>query len=161
MVHPPRAADHLPWSDRFNMPAIETLRDGMPANTTDYFDHARTTLLELSHNKERIVWNGSAWRWTIAFGGSVRRSSSRRRPSRPPIAVMIPNPDDFQIAVPVQNDFLESVWNRRMKRTFRDGLELAAAPYDTEMGIWSINAKSLLEEVLKLIREKLEFRLAN
>jgi hypothetical protein len=141
---PPRKA----WEDRFNQPGIDRLRRDLRAPEGALFDDARSELAALEDCRETLIWHGLSWKWTLEY--RVGRAPH-------PLAVLIPNPTDLQIAVMVQPDFVRSVWNRRMKRALRDGLELAAAPFDTQWGVWSLTSQSLLDEVMDLVREKLEF----
>ncbi len=136
------------WDDRFNKPVVERLRAGLPSAGGSLFDDARAELLAIEECREAIVWHGLCWKWTLEYTVG---------PATKPLAVLIPNPVDLQIAVMVQPDFIKRVWRRPMKRALRDGLELAAAPFDTEWGVWSISSQSFLDEVMDLIREKIEF----
>lgn len=136
------------WEDRFNQPEIDKLRQNLGSPAGGLFGEARAELLAIEGCRESIIWHGLSWKWTLEY--RVGRSPI-------PLAVLIPNPADLQIAVMVQPDFVRQVWNRRMKRALRDGLELAAAPFDTQWGVWSLNSQSLLDEVMDLVREKLEF----
>src|SRR5688572_4876486 len=136
------------WEDRFNQPEIPDLRHQLGSRAGPIFEEARAELLGIEDCRESLVWHGLSWKWTLEY--RIGRSPK-------PLAVLIPNPADLQIAVMVQPDFVRQVWNRRMKRAFRDGLELAAAPFDTQWGVWSLTGQSLLDEVMDLVREKLEF----
>jgi len=118
----------------------------LPDSEVTYFREARAALLEHERTTESVCWNGVCWKWTLEY---------HRGRNRGPFAVLIPNPDDVQLAVPIQPEFLEAIWQRRMRRAVRDGLELAAAPYDTEWGVWSLTSKAMLDEVLRIVREKL------
>jgi len=141
---PPRKS----WEDRFNLPDIARLRHDLGSPAGSLFEDARAELLAIEDCRESIIWHGLSWKWTLEY--RVGRSPI-------PLAVLIPNPADLQIAVMVQPDFVRQVWSRRMKRALRDGLELAAAPFDTQWGVWSLTSQSLLDEVMDLVREKLEF----
>ena len=55
----------------------------------------------------------------------------------------------------MERGFARSLPTRRMKRTLRDGLELAQDPFDTRWGVWSIQAEGLLHDVVDLIERKL------
>ena len=144
----PQAHYRIPWEDRFNRPSQGELREPLPATSARLFDTAREELGEIFGDRMRVDWLGSCWKWTLGFG---------KGRSREPLAVMIPNPDDLQIAMRVKADFIREVWPRRMKRAVRDGLGLAADPFDTHWGVWTITSKPMLEEVLRLVRDNVAF----
>ena len=139
----------IAWEDRFNRPSERQLREALKAPSAQLFDAARDELTELCGERVSVDWQGSCWKWTLGFG-------SKR--NLPPVAVLIPNPEDFQIAMRVDDAFVQEVWPRRLKRAVRDGLGLAAAPFDTEWSVWTITSKPMLKEVLGLVRENLAFR---
>lgn len=143
----------LPWEDRFNVPTVDELRLPLPNGLGALFEEARRDLITICDQRvESMVWHGPCWRWTLEY----------RVPAAPqPIAVLIPNPDDLQLAAPMRDDFVRSIWNRRMRRSTRDGLELAAAPYDNEWCVWSLASQSILEEVIDVVRRKIEFSRSN
>lgn len=137
----------IPWEDRFNEPSLKDLRQGLPDPFADLFDAACRELEAICGGRRHIVWHGSCWKWTLGF-------SARRRK---PLAVVIPNPQDFQIAMRVEPGFVASVWDRRMKRAVRDGLGLAADPFDTDWGVWTITSQAMLRDVIKLIRDNVAY----
>jgi hypothetical protein len=118
-----------PWLDRFNEPSIATLRKGLEEDAAAIFDDARKMLLSLADcMEEQRLWMGDCWHWTICY---------RLHGFELPVALLIPNPEDLQIAMPLKRSFIESLPQKRLKRSIRDGLELAAAPFHTNWAIWS------------------------
>jgi hypothetical protein len=93
-----------------------------------------------------LAWYGDCWRWSIEF---------RTRLSKDPLAVLIPCPQDLQLALPLDREFTSSLPIKRMKRAVRDGLELAQEPFDTRWGVWSLAGSSLLDDLQDLIELKL------
>ena len=136
----------LVWSDRFQTPDAKRLREGLSSSTRNVFDAARKRLLEIEGVREDLAWHGDCWRWTIEF---------RTRLSREPLAVLIPSPDDLQLALPMDHEFSNSLSTKRMKRAVRDGLEMAREPFDTRWGVWSLTGTGLLDDLQDLIELKL------
>ena len=134
------------WDDRFNRPTVETLKAGLHYKTARLLDLIRRHLLALDGVTEDFAWHGDCWRWTIEY---------RTKLSDDPLAVLVPSPNDLQLAVPLELEFLRSLSLRRMKRALRDGVDLAQEPFDTRWGVWSIQAGSLLDELVDLIELKL------
>jgi hypothetical protein len=137
--------ERLPWHDRFNRPTPQQLRRSLPAETLDAFDRARGRLRELEGVFEELAWYGHCWRWSIEYRSSAEAD---------PLAVLIPSPDDLQIAVPLDRSFLMSLPVNRMKRSVRDGLDLAQEPFDTNWGVWSINQGNLIDDLGDLLERK-------
>ena len=134
------------WEDRFNRPTIKQLRGGLPSNERQLFDALRKTLLELEGVEEGFAWYGESWKWAIELHTKL---------SDEPLAVIVPCPGDLQLAVPLDPSFTRSLSIKRMKRAVRDGLELAQEPFDARWGIWSVQAKNLLEDLRHLVEQKL------
>jgi hypothetical protein len=140
------AYEKFAWEDRFNRPTVRRLRAGLHGKPAELFDLLRRHLLELGGVTEGYAWRGDCWRWTIEY---------RTKLSEEPLAIVIPSPQDLQLAVPMERKFARSLAGRRMKRAVRDGVDLAQDPFDTRWGIWSIQAEGLLEDVVDLIELKL------
>ncbi len=138
--------EKIAWEDRFNRPTVSRLRAGLDGKSTELFDILRSHLLELDGVTEGFAWRGDCWRWTIEY---------RIKRSKDPLAIVIPSPADFQLAVPMDRKFARTLNPRRMKRAVRDGVDLAQDPFDTRWGVWSIQAEGLLEDVVDLIELKL------
>lgn len=136
------------WTDRFREPSISDLRRGLEADATDAFDRMRRLLTRRREIRETPAWYGSCWRWVLEYRVPLRST---------PIAVLVPSPDDLQLLMPLDADFLATLPTRRMKRSIRDGLELADAPFDTNLAVWSIDPPSLVEDLQDLVRRRLEF----
>jgi len=134
------------WSDRYNRPSVEQLRQGLNGDACKLFDALRDRLRELNHVTETAAWYGECWRWTLEY----------RLPDRDdPLAVLIPSPDDLQLALPVDPGFTEALPARPLKRAVREGLELGLEPFDTRWGVWSISYPKLVEELAALVDIKL------
>jgi hypothetical protein len=141
------SSPRLPWHDRFCTPTVDQLREALPPPRRHAFDLLRASLLELHGVKEHCAWHGECWRWTIEY--RVSRSME-------PLAVIVPSPDDLQLAVPLSREFTQALPMKRLKRPVRDGLELAQEPFDTRWGVWSISSKSLIDDLQDLVELKLQ-----
>lgn len=143
-IPPPRSA----WRDRFRTPTVNRLvgllkPEEQPMAVTAIEKLERTCVC-----KPGVAWLGECWRWVIEF---------RPRVGREPIAVIIPNPQDLQLAAPLPREFILSLSTRRMKRSVRDGLELAFDPFDTNWAVWPILGVNMLDDILDLIKQRASF----
>ena len=132
------------WEDRFNRPALGELRGGLDATATKLFNTVHRHLTSLDGVGTSFAWHGESWRWTIEY---------RTRGAEDPLAVMVPSPENLQLAIPLKRDLARTISTRRMKRAVRDGLELAQDPFDTHWGVWSLQP-GLIEDIVDLVELK-------
>ena len=136
------------WEDRFNRPTVKDLQAGLEPAAAKLFDLLRRQLMGLKGVREQLIWHGDCWRWTIEY---------RTRRCDDPLAVVVPSPEDLQLAVPLERDLAATLSDRRMTRALKDGLGLAQEPFDSRWGVWSIQAASLLEDLVDLLELKLHY----
>jgi len=132
----------LPWQDRFTEPTPDALRSSLSEEATLFLDRIRQTLLAQKGVSEKVGWYGINWCWSIEYRFG-RRSDL--------MAVLIPSPTDLQLAIPIEPSFVNSLPYRRLKRSIRDGLDLARAPFDTRWAVWSINQAHMLDDLEELL----------
>jgi hypothetical protein len=137
-----------PWKDRFNRPTIEALRKQLHGEHRKRFDQTRRKLLQLGNLQESPNWQGDSWHWTIAFHVSDEGN---------PVAILVPAPHDLQLAVSVDPQFVQSLPISRLGRAVREGLDLAAEPFDTRWAIWSIISTPLIDQLVDLVDRKLQY----
>jgi hypothetical protein len=137
-----------PWQDRFKRPTAHDLRFGLGSRQAQAFDRIRVRLLELAGVREHYAWHGDCWKWTVEY---------RTSHSELPLAVIVPCPNDLQVAVPLDREFASSLPVRRMKRAVRDGLDLAQEPFNTNWAVWSVVSVGLLDDLQDLIERKLQY----
>lgn len=135
------------WEDRFNRPTPEQMSKELSREFARILEQMRKKLLELDGVVEDVDWFGESWKWAIVF---------RTRLSEEPLAILIPNPEDVQLAVPMEKDLAESLASRKLKRTVRDGLDLAREPFNTRWGVWSLNPPHLIDDLQDLVARKLD-----
>lgn len=140
------------WHDRFNVPTVPRLRESLPASTRSTFDNLLAKLREIEGISESLAWHGECWRWTIEFRATAPGRSAARTEA---LAVIVPNPADLQLAIPMSRDFAQSLPVKRMKSALREGLELAKEPFDSHWGVWSITSKNLIDDLQDLVELKL------
>lgn len=138
--------DRSAWTDRFKKPTMDRLRDGLSKSGKPLFDAVRKRLLELTGVKENLTWYGDSWHWVVEY---------RVKNAGQPLAVVVPCPEDLQLAVHLDREFVQSLPVQRMKRGIRDGLELAQEPFDTRWGVWSLGGVSMLDDLQDLVEMKL------
>lgn len=107
----------------------------------------RKRLLELDGCTEGVDWFGEAWKWSLVYRTTL---------SKEPLAVLVPSTLDIQLAVPLETELADSLANRKLKRTVRDGLDLAREPFNTNWGVWSLNPPHLIDDLQDLVARKLE-----
>lgn len=139
--------DRSAWEDRFNQPTIVKLKTELPKPAAKLFEAVRRHIMGLDGVAEGFKWQGACWRWTVEY---------RTKLSDDPLAVIVPSPNDLQLAMPLDQEFIESLQMRRMKRATRDGVGLAQEPFDTHWAVWSIQADSLVDDVVDLVELKLK-----
>lgn len=139
-----KAYERIAWEDRFNRPSVSGLRAGL-VGSIKIFDQLRRHLLSLDGVSESFAWHGDCWRWTIEY---------HTEHSPEPLAVIVPSPDDLQLAVPLERDFVRNLSTRRMKRSVKEGIGLAQDPFDTHWGIWSVS-DTLIDDLGDLVELKL------
>ena len=135
----------MAWQDRFSRPSIHHLREDLHGPARQAFDSLVSGLRGVSDLSEACAWHGECWRWTVEF---------RIAGSMEPLAVIIPCPADLQLAMPLTHEFVRSLPLKRLKRSIRDGLELAQEPFDTHWGVWSIDSAGLIDDLLDLVEMK-------
>jgi hypothetical protein len=138
--------DRLAWDDRYNCPTAEQLRQGLNGEPGKLFDALRNFLRDLEDVSETTVWYGECWRWSLEY---------RLTDHSEPLAVLIPSPEDLQLALPINPHLTEALPARPLKRAVREGLELGLEPFDTRWGVWSITYPKLVEELASLVEIKL------
>lgn len=141
-----RGYERSAWEDRFNRPTVEALRAGLRVISRRLFDSLHRQLGDLEAVTVGLAWHGACWRWTVEY---------RTRLDEEPLAVLIPSPENLQVAVPLDREFVTSLPVGRMTRALRDGLNLAQEPFDTRWGVWSIGASGLVDDVMDLVERKL------
>jgi hypothetical protein len=138
--------EQLAWKDKFTEPTPHQLRQSLPESSVDLFDRTRRHLRRLDGVDETVAWYGLCWCWSIEY---------RTDQTGEPLAVLIPSPQDLQLAMPLDPEFITSLPTKRMKRAIRDGLDLAQEPFDTRWGVWSIQPGSFVDDLTDLVNRKL------
>ena len=136
------------WTDEFNTPTVEGLRKLVISDAKKAFDKALSKIHALGEIHEELLWFGDCWYWTIALMSENFEG---------PVAIIIPFPEDLQIATTLTHEFIDQLSTRRLKRFVRDGLELAMAPHQTDWAIWSIPTPAAVEDVMPVIKNKYKF----
>ena len=140
------------WTDEFNKPKIEQLRDMLDADQKKVFDKARGKIMELGNIDEEVIWHGDCWFWCFSF--AIEGDED-------PLALIIFAEEEkgfcFQVASPLQEDFLDQLPTRRLKRFVRDGIELAMPPHQTNWAIWSVSTLPSVDDLLPVLKSKYKF----
>jgi hypothetical protein len=144
---PSKSFDRPAWTDRFKAPSADVLRGGLDGNARQRFDALRKRLLELEGISEAVAWYGDCWHWSLEY---------RTRLAPEPLAIIIPSPEDLQLALPMDAEFARTLPMQRLKRAVRDGLELALEPYHSRWSIWSVNAIALIDDLQDVLEMKLK-----
>lgn len=134
-----------PWTDYFDEPSIEQLRDTFPEEVRPLFDKVQKTLGKVNGTTQKLKWFGDGWHWTIGYF---------TRHCEEPLAILIPNPTDLQLAMPLNGDFMDSLKSDQIKKSLRDGLELALKPFDTHWAVWSLENETILADLMDFVELK-------
>lgn len=142
------------WTDEFNVPTPDALRRELVEESREVFDQLRKLMNGFEGVQEQCRWYGDCWHWTLAY---LLDEQAIRDPSDDwePLGLVIPAPEDVQLAMSLDNDFVASLNTRRLKRGVRDGLELGSSPFTTRWGVWSISTPGLLAELAGLVKQKI------
>lgn len=143
-----------PWQDELNVPSIDDLRMDLPVPAAELFDATRDFLHKQGGLVEGLRWYGDCWFWTVTY-----HLENEATDDDDPIAIIVPAPDNLQIAAPLDQEFLSQLNTRRMKRAIRDGLELASEPYSTRWAVWPVAARNMLDDVTSLLQQRLNWLL--
>lgn len=136
------------WTDEFNTPSIESLRNLVINDAKKSFDKSMSKIVGLENVTTDVKWYGECWYWTVAFMSDFLEE---------PLAILVPAEENLQIAAPLPHDFIEQLSTRRLKRFVRDGLELALPPHRTNWAVWSIPTPAAFEDVLPVIKSKQKY----
>lgn len=132
-----------PWSDYFNEPTLQQLREGYDEEPIKLFDTVMKKLGEFKAHSQKMTWYGDGWHWSISYYADDRET---------PLVIIIPNPEDLQLAMPLDRAFINSLDYKQIKKTIRDGLDLANDPFDTNWGIWTIESANILDDLVDLVK---------
>lgn len=134
-----------PWTDYFSEPKIAQLRGTFPEDVQPLFDKVQKKLCEVNGTTQKLKWFGDGWHWTIGYFTSQCDE---------PLTILIPNPADLQLAMPLNSTFMDSLKSDQIKKSLRDGLELALEPFDTRWAVWSIENETILADLLDFVALK-------
>jgi hypothetical protein len=143
----PRAA----WEDRFARPTVADLLQGLPKQPGSLVEHVREEVLALGGVRESVVWSGT-WRWTLAY-------TVEGEPERPWMYI-VPQPARPILAIPLTPDAIAVLPLRKLSRSVRDAIALAARVGDTAWPQWDLAGRSQTDQVLAVAKKKYELLLA-
>lgn len=138
------------WSDQFNTPTVASLRGALDEQSTQLFDQAHAMFHGLDEIVESIRWYGDCWHWTIEYTLEDHHDESDA------IGLIIPSPEDLQLAIPMTESFHSTVPTKRMKRTIKDGFELATQPFHTSFAVWSLASSGMIVDLGQLAKLKMK-----
>ncbi len=124
----------------------------LPVPAAELFDIARDFLNERDGVVESLRWYGDCWFWAVVYFLEGENTTEDD-----PVAIIVPAPDNLQIAAPLDQEFISQLNTRRMKRAIRDGLELASEPYSTQWAVWPVTARNMLDDVTILLTQRLNW----
>ncbi|MCZ6834691.1 MAG: DUF3788 family protein [Planctomycetota bacterium] len=140
--------ERMPWIDCFNQPSIKQLKSSLGDEPSTLFDLVNSKLAKIEGVTPDLKWFGDGWHWTVSYFTGHGED---------PLAILIPNPEDVQLAMPLDPEFLKLLPQDQIKKTVRDGLELATTPFDSNWAVWSLDSAGTVKEILDVIKLKLKF----
>ena len=99
-------APPLIWTDEYNAPSIDGLRNLTINDAKKAFDKAKSKIIALENVDLTVKWYGEGWFWTVAFISEFTDE---------PLAIMIPAEENLQIASPLTHDFIEQLSTRQIE----------------------------------------------
>lgn len=135
------------WNDKFRMPEVAQLRAGLTKPLQSVFDDAREELKQLEGVSESVSWQGVPWRWTLVY-------AMAEMPSERALAYLVPDPQRVQMCVPLNQEQIEKIPMKRLKKSIRDGVLYARSVASVWWPTWDIQTRGALDEVLELVVRK-------
>ncbi len=135
------------WSDKFRQPSLEELRNAVPKPLQSVLDEARERLGGLDGASETLVWQGVPWRWTLVY-------TAPGSPDSRALVYLIPDPQRLQLCVPLDQELIEQVGLKRLKKSIREGVVFARNVAGVWWPTWDVQSKTALDEVFDLISRK-------
>lgn len=149
----PLETTRLPWTDRFTKPQVDELSAHYDSATGELFAHARRSVSEPEAVEERLEWQGLPWRWTLVF---ERQGDPTRA-----LAYLVPDPQTPKISIPLTAEMIQLLPLKRMKKTIRDGIEMANSINSVVWACWDLGTENQLDEILDILSRKLSYIEAN
>lgn len=134
------------WENRFAQPSLDALSEHYPKQLATLFAHARDRLLEFDAIHETISWQGLPWRWCLVY-------STDGDPT-PAWTYLVPDPEGVTLCVPVNQDIVDSMPMKRLKKHIRDAIYMGKQVEQTIWATWQLTAKTQVDEVLDIAKRK-------
>ncbi|MFO0874888.1 MAG: hypothetical protein U0575_13080 [Phycisphaerales bacterium] len=96
---------------------------------------------------ESVAWHGESWKWTVEFRPFAGGLCS---------AMLVPAPDNAQLAIPVTREFIQALPMKRLKKAIREGLELASEPFDTHLAVWPLVGGPIISDLHDLLQRRVK-----
>ncbi|MBY0312628.1 MAG: hypothetical protein K2W85_11210 [Phycisphaerales bacterium] len=135
------------WNDKFRMPEVAQLRGGLNKPLQSVFDDAREELKRLEGVSESVSWQGVPWRWTLVY-------TMAEVPTERALAYLVPDPQRVQMCVPLNQEQIEKLPMKRLKKSIRDGVVHARSVAGVWWPTWDVPTRGALDEVLELVVRK-------
>lgn len=137
------------WEDRFRLPTVDELREGMNSQHRHMFDLTRDLILAIGSLREQLSWHGVPWRWALSY-----------KTSGGPLGYLVPQPGKPLLAVPLPVETVAALPVKKLSRAVRDAIAFSAEVSGTCWPTWELQSKALVEEVVGLLRGRADAGLA-
>ncbi|MBS0197516.1 MAG: hypothetical protein JSR77_12230 [Planctomycetes bacterium] len=135
------------WQDRFRAPTAIDLIEGIDKPVRATVVHARNTLVKDRDIQERVAWQG-VWKWTLTY----RHVSSPDRAW----AYIVPDPAKPRVCVPMPDAALNLLPVKSTPKYVRESLAFAPVVDGVRWPVWDLPSRQQVDDVLGLLRSKLE-----
>ncbi len=141
------------WEDRFVEPKPDQLIEHYEAGSAQFFEACRERLSDFEGVEESVSWQGLPWRWTLVY-------TLEGDPTRA-FAYLVADPAAPTVSIPLNDEIVDSMPVKRLKKHIRDGIFMAKRVESTLWATWEIAAKTQLDEVMDIAKRKHKFVVAS
>src|SRR5699024_7903436 len=137
------------WEDHWTEPTI----DQMLKPLKEHYQKALPTLMEniLSFKKvkQKMVWHGSAWKWTIQY--EIYGSTGKKNKVKDHFAYLVLNPDRPLSCIPLRPDIVDNLPLKNFHKYVREGVHGAKYGVNIHWCTWSPSAQTEVDYLTALL----------
>jgi len=140
----------LAWEDRWNTPDREALIEPIKMPAKRAVEHLLDELAAIDNVKVAKTYFGPGWKWSFQF--TLHNDEGQ---AVDVLAYVVPNPEGPLACVPLTDQIVDALPQRKLPRSIKDGLKSAKRAVSTHWASWSINNSTDFKAVMELIEHKI------